>query len=53
MKPVLPPSRPLVGCDHTQRSHIWSRSINGTKFVGAEREIQEVLGRLNEAKITD
>jgi len=32
-------------------AHIWSD--NGTIFVGAEREIQEALERLNEAKITD
>ena len=32
-------------------THIWSN--NGTNFVGAEREIQEALERINEAKITD
>ena len=32
-------------------AHLWFD--NGTNFVGAEREIQEALKRLNEAKITD
>ena len=32
-------------------AHLWSD--NGTNFVGAEREIQEALKRLNGVKITD
>ena len=32
-------------------AHIWSD--NGTNFVGAEREIQDALKRLNKERITD
>ena len=32
-------------------AHIWSD--NGTNFVGADREVQEALKRLNKEKITD
>ena len=42
---------PVMVSRRGRPAHIWSD--NGTNFVGADREIQEALERLNEAKITD